>query len=1023
MFSENFSFLLWNACTLNAPRQDEIELKCVEKKFDVVCICEANLKKPMNRCRNYYKFSYGTMMIMVKEDVECRILHDWCFGTQDYEILCFDFGRMVLICAYLRDGRKLVGVKKLMEVYDEVNRSCSKVCIIGDLNAKMKIVRPQQVMNNAGRWLQLYLEEQNDDLTVHNSSAYTFKRPNTRASVLDLCLTSGDLCSDVNVVEVKDWFDSDHRPLVIEFGSTMKKKINDNYAAVYPIRACNLVGKTFDEDFAKDLTRLLLEVPHLLFDDGEMLWMEVRKCIIDCCRKHGLLRRASRSNGKIWMTDELLEKIQARNDAKTTNLILYRQLKAEVQRDIRREKRHSFVKFANSITHADTEKQVWNKFKMSRGADRVFKSVGDGEREVEAVAESFRSFSRPEIPQIPQVESEFERTCFFNQHVCDVDNDPLNRRISLGEVRTAVFQSRSSSNPGPDGIPYKLFQCGSEHLKVVLCSMFNLWFQSGKIPRSCEEGIQVAIPKREAGAFRPITMKNAVVKLFERVLYNRMYQFCDGFIPDYQFGFRHERGASDQLVRVLNHLEQKKKAKQYSLVLFLDIKKAYDRVYRKALMNKLFKLGIKGKMWNIINMMMHHGRYRTLLNNFVSEEYILEEGIPQGGIMSSLLWNLFFADIPTATDEVPGFYGAFADDLAIITSDERKSAATLRMTRLYARLRAWAVRNRVEFNDSKVKLMIVAPRKRRRPGLHLYPELRVSYTDLDGNPQVVEHVECYNYLGAKLDQKLNLRRWIDRIVLEIRKRIAFIRRIVKTMMIPRAVIERLYNGYIRGYINYGCQVWSMKKYSKKVEIEDRKGMRLCCGLLLRTRTEEVDEETSIERLRPLMRRHTVRFIGRKLTGSVESMKQLVLAARGGRARGSTCEQMVQVWIDEHLPDFGVIQTKEFEEVAEMIEQQLLRPLKKMSKYHGDFWKERMLARIRVGVLPTRSWARSMRLARHDDCRHCKNEEETLEHLFEGGCPKLISDELGLLNEASIYELRTILKYSNDDQEVRRVEEA
>ena len=176
---------------------------------------------------------------------------------------------------------------------------------------------------------------------------------------------------------------------------------------------------------------------------------------------------------------------------------------------------------------------------MSRGTDRVYKSVGDGETEVEAVAESFRSFSRPEIPQVPQVEAKFQQTCFFNEHVSHLDSGPLNKRISSDEVKKAVFQSNSASNPGPDGIPYKLFKCGSDHLIVVLCTMFNLWFQSGKIPRSCEEGIQVAIPKREAGAFRPITMKNAVVKLFERVLYNRMYEFCDGLIPSYQFGFRH----------------------------------------------------------------------------------------------------------------------------------------------------------------------------------------------------------------------------------------------------------------------------------------------------------------------------------------------------------------------------------------------------------------------------------------------------------------------------------------------------
>ena len=175
----------------------------------------------------------------------------------------------------------------------------------------------------------------------------------------------------------------------------------------------------------------------------------------------------------------------------------------------------------------------------------------------------------------------------------------------------------------------------------MLCRIFNLWFRSGKLPKSCDEAIQIAIPKKEAGDYRPITMKNAVVKIYERVLYGRLYKHCDESVPWYQFGFRRGIGASDQLVRVVSHLERNRVMGYRSVVLFLDIKKAYDRVYRKLLMIKLRRLGVTGRMWKAVDALINNGRCRVILKKFVSKEYSLEEGIPQGGILSPLLWNVF----------------------------------------------------------------------------------------------------------------------------------------------------------------------------------------------------------------------------------------------------------------------------------------------------------------------------------------------------------------------------------------------
>ena len=80
----------------------------------------------------------------------------------------------------------------------------------------------------------------------------------------------------------------------------------------------------------------------------------------------------------------------------------YRELKAEVQKRIRIAKRHAFTQFVGEIEAGMSQKEVWNKFKISRGKQRVFDVEGDGYEKVEAVRALFESYSRPKIPAISE---------------------------------------------------------------------------------------------------------------------------------------------------------------------------------------------------------------------------------------------------------------------------------------------------------------------------------------------------------------------------------------------------------------------------------------------------------------------------------------------------------------------------------------------------------------------------------------------------------------------------------------------
>ena len=105
---------------------------------------------------------------------------------------------------------------------------------------------------------------------------------------------------------------------------------------------------------------------------------------------------------------------------------------------------------------------------------------------------------------------------------------------------------------------------------------------------------------------------------------------------------------------------------------------------------------------------------------------------------------------------------------------------------------------------------------------------------------------------------------------------------------------------------------------------------------------------------------------------------------------SVMGRMIQLWIDYYLPLDFIGNHGQIQLVKETLKQFAIKV--DHTKYRGDFWEERLLARIRMGVLPTKKWASRLGLEQNSRCRHCKLDEETAQHLFLE-CPLIIKDAL------------------------------
>lgn len=916
----------------------------VQHRPDVIVIIEAH-----GRLRNVLGFSNvfisDDLSVLIRQDMHYRLVSH-SIDPVSHDIAVFDLHGTTLVSAYLRSGRKSTGMLKLREMSQVQS---PKRVIIGDLNANF--VRE----NVASRILKDWIDNDGDLFILNDPAQYTFRRPHCSPSVLDYGIVSGSLVDKTHFQVIQD-FHSDHRPIMIGLGDTVER-LTGNYEDLYPVRSLNLHRHPIPEQFADKLEKLIE-------DQGDRT-VGLHQLINRVLNMKGIRRqRRRRHHHRRRKEDELiplpryLVEMKKFVDSCPWDLTLPKKFK----RAVRKWKRERWFNFCQEIDFEWTTERVWKKFNASRGKPaRMF--TQDFAKEVERIKNDFQEFSDNQMPPV-----------LYSLVRFDLSDDMVNQwnqLFTLVELEIALSQLSSNSAPGPDGLHYGIYKALGVRAKKMLLNLLNQYFESGTLPESCKQALQIALSKPDGG-YRPITLINCHVKILEKLVYNRIAPFLDRFLPDYQFGFRKKRSSADQAARFIARCQQLRESGYNVGVLFLDIKKAFDRVDRRLVYGDLYEVGVRGRILVMIKNLLEPSSVRVLLEGFVSNSYVPKDGTPQGGILSPVIWSFYFRGLPFAKSEPFGF----ADDVALLTYS--KSDPFPILSKEYESIRNFASRRKIQFSDSKVKSMLMSTtRKRRRDSMNVPV---VTYRDLAGNVRLVEQVSHYKYLGIVIDDKLNFVEWTNVLCKQIDKRTQMISRIGATVKLSRRAMETFYNGYVRGYIQYGSSIMQAvlsPRLKEKIEVCDRRGLRMCVGALPRTSNVRLAEESTLEPLSTLLERSVLRTGVRLLyTPELRCVWNTITDASSSGKR-----RLDYHWL-ECWRGAGICrQNRREDALSRVFEIYPKQKPKKWKYFTGSFWRERMLARFRMGVLPTRAWAYSMRLSASDVCRHCHEDEETMDHLL------------------------------------------
>uniref|UniRef100_A0A1Y1KBA2 Reverse transcriptase domain-containing protein n=1 Tax=Photinus pyralis TaxID=7054 RepID=A0A1Y1KBA2_PHOPY len=140
-------------------------------------------------------------------------------------------------------------------------------------------------------------------------------------------------------------------------------------------------------------------------------------------------------------------------------------------------------------------------------------------------------------------------------------------------------------------------------------------------------------------------------------------------LSKYQTGFRRFHSTTDNLVYLENNIQNTFLHRQHMIAVSFDLEKAYDMTWRYNVMSKLHNWGLRGNLPAFIKNFLSHRTFRTRIGDTLSQIHTMENGIPQGSVMSCTLFLIAVDDLVSSIQK-PLNACLYVDDLIICTSSE-----------------------------------------------------------------------------------------------------------------------------------------------------------------------------------------------------------------------------------------------------------------------------------------------------------------------------------------------------------------
>ncbi|XP_076069251.1 uncharacterized protein LOC143041313 [Oratosquilla oratoria] len=388
---------------------------------------------------------------------------------------------------------------------------------------------------------------------------------------------------------------------------------------------------------------------------------------------------------------------------------------------------------------------------------------------------------------------------------------------------------------GADGVTYSMLAHAGPAGEAALLALMNHSWLVGRLPTTWKRADIQPIPKpREPSKPRPISLLSCTAKTAERMVLTRL-MWRLGPLHPHIFGFSKGVGTADSIMTLLSHIDNRP-----AVAVFLDLEKAFELASAHAILDALVQRGVQGRLLSWIEDYLLHRRARVRFQGHLSAYRDLENGTPQGGVLSPVLFNLLMEQLVSLPFRGGTALLSYADDLVLVVSGKTRGN---RITRAQEGLDL--ISNKCEelglkISAEKSKALML---KATTPDTHLHIQgIQLAWTS------------SYQYLGVWVDQGLSFNTQVTYLRERTRTRINVMRAMTRTHSgASHAVLRLYYIQAVRSLIDYSAVVLVSLSptQQRRIECIQNQAMRTMLGAPRWTSMSIMQSET---RLVPLASR-------------------------------------------------------------------------------------------------------------------------------------------------------------------------
>ena len=211
----------------------------------------------------------------------------------------------------------------------------------------------------------------------------------------------------------------------------------------------------------------------------------------------------------------------------------------------------------------------------------------------------------------------------------------MNSPFVTKELEDALTMLKLRKSPGTDNITNEMFLHLGPCSKKKLLQLFNDGWRTGTVPQVWREAIMIHIlktgkDKSKAESYRPVSLTSCVGKLVERLINTRLMWHLEEKkrITPEQAAFRQDRSTEDQITYITQAIEDAFQDKKLTLAVWIDLEKAFDKVWKEGLKLKLHQCGVAWRMYKWIGQYMHNRRAKVQIKQHLSKKRTLRQGCP-----------------------------------------------------------------------------------------------------------------------------------------------------------------------------------------------------------------------------------------------------------------------------------------------------------------------------------------------------------------------------------------------------------